>query len=101
MVTFRLKDLQAATKAIHDAEKRSRPSPTRAGSRSAQAGAQLAYSPLVGAENGRRRGVPGAVPQEQEGRGVNKQLSPAGRPVEQQGARELRARQTWPKQALR
>jgi phosphoglycerate transport regulatory protein PgtC len=41
MVTFRLKDLQAATKAIHDAERQAESQAQCAGRRPAQAGAQL------------------------------------------------------------
>ena len=51
MITFRLKELQAATKAIHEAEKALKAKPNARGSELVRQARSLAYSPLVGAEN--------------------------------------------------
>ena len=51
MVTFRLKELQAATKAIHDAEKALKAKPSARGSDLVRQARSLAYTPLVGSEN--------------------------------------------------
>ncbi len=51
MVTFRLKELQAATKAIHDAEKALKAKPNARGSDLVKQARNLAYTPLVGSEN--------------------------------------------------
>ena len=51
MVTFRLKELQATTKAIHDAEKALKAKPNARGSELVQQARSLAYSPLVSADN--------------------------------------------------
>ena len=51
MVTFRLKELQAATKAIQDAEKALKAKPNARGSDLVKQARSLAYTPLVGAEN--------------------------------------------------
>jgi ABC-type Fe3+ transport system substrate-binding protein len=51
MVTFRLKELQAATKAIHEATKALKAKPNAKGNELLQQARSLAYSPLVGAAN--------------------------------------------------
>lgn len=51
MVTFRLKELQAATKAIHDAEKRLKAKPNGQAADLLKQARGFAYSPLVGQEN--------------------------------------------------
>ena len=51
MVTFRLKELQGATKAIKDAEKALKAKPYARGSDLFKQARALAYTPLVGAEN--------------------------------------------------
>ena len=51
MVTFRLKDLQAATKAIHDAEKALKAKPNAQGSALVKQARDAAYAPLVGEAN--------------------------------------------------
>ena len=51
MITFRLKELQAATHAIHEAEKALKTKPNARGSDLVKQARSLAYSPLVGAEN--------------------------------------------------
>lgn len=51
MVTFRLKELQAATKAIHEAERALKARPNARGSELVKQARSLAYTPLVGAEN--------------------------------------------------
>ena len=51
MVTFRLKDLQAATKAIHDAEKALKAKPNAQGSALVKQARDVAYAPLVGEAN--------------------------------------------------
>lgn len=51
MVTFRLKELQATTKAIHDAEKALKAKPNARGADLLKQARNLAYTPLVGAEN--------------------------------------------------
>ena len=51
MVTFRLKDLQAATKAIHDAEKALKAKPNAKGSELVRQARDVAYAPLVGEAN--------------------------------------------------
>ena len=51
MVTFRLKELQGATKAIQDAEKALKAKPNARGSDLVKQARALAYTPLVGAEN--------------------------------------------------
>ena len=51
MVTFRLKELQGATKAIKDAEKALKAKPNARGSDLVKQARALAYTPLVGAEN--------------------------------------------------
>ena len=47
MVTFRLKDLQAATKAIHEAERKLKAKPNPQGAALLQQARSFAYSPLV------------------------------------------------------
>jgi len=51
MVTFRLKELQAATKAIHEATKALKARPNARGNDLLAQARSLAYTPLVGAEN--------------------------------------------------
>ena len=51
MVTFRLKELQGATKAIQEAEKALKTRPNARGSDLVKQARALAYTPLVGAEN--------------------------------------------------
>jgi len=51
MVTFRLKELQAATKAIHDAEKALKAKPNAQGSALVKQARDAAYAPLVGETN--------------------------------------------------
>ncbi len=51
MVTFRLKELQGATKAIQDAEKALKAKPNARGSDLVKQARSLAYTPLVGADN--------------------------------------------------
>ena len=51
MVTFRLKELQGATKAIQDAEKALKAKPYARGRDLVKQARALAYTPLVGAEN--------------------------------------------------
>ncbi len=51
MVTFRLKELQGATKAIQEAEKALKAKPNARGSDLVRQARSLAYTPLVGAEN--------------------------------------------------
>ncbi|MBT9511010.1 MAG: extracellular solute-binding protein [Acidovorax sp.] len=51
MVTFRLKELQAATRAIHDADKALKAKPNAKGSELLQQARSLAYSSLVGEAN--------------------------------------------------
>ena len=51
MVTFRLKELQAATKAIHDAEKRLKAKPNAQAADLVRQARSHAYSPLVGEAN--------------------------------------------------
>ena len=51
MVTFRLKELQGATKAIQDAEKALKAKPNARGRDLVKQARALAYTPLVGAEN--------------------------------------------------
>ncbi len=51
MVTFRLKELQAATKAIHDAEKALKAKPNAQGSALVKLARDAAYAPLVGEAN--------------------------------------------------
>ena len=51
MVTFRLKELQAATKAIHEATAALKAKPNARGSELLAQARSLAYTPLVGAEN--------------------------------------------------
>lgn len=51
MVTFRLKELQGATKAIQDAQKALKAKPNARGSDLFKQARALAYTPLVGAEN--------------------------------------------------
>ncbi len=51
MITFRLKELQAATKAIHEADKALKARPSARGSELLAQARSLAYTPLVGAEN--------------------------------------------------
>ena len=51
MVTFRLKELQAATKAIHDAEKRLKAKPNAQAADLVRQARGHAYSPLVGESN--------------------------------------------------
>ena len=51
MVTFRLKELQAATKAIQDAEKALKAKPNAKGSELVLQARNLAYAPLVGSAN--------------------------------------------------
>ena len=51
MVTFRLKELQAATKAIQEAEKALKAKPNAKGSELVLQARNLAYAPLVGADN--------------------------------------------------
>jgi len=51
MVTFRLKELQAATKAIQDAEKALKAKPSAKGSELVKQARDVAYAPLVGADN--------------------------------------------------
>lgn len=48
MVTFRLKELQAATKAIHDAERRVKAKPNARAAELLREARSFAYSPLVG-----------------------------------------------------
>lgn len=50
MVTFRLKELQAATKAIHEADKALSAKPNAQGKELLSQARSLAYSPLVGAD---------------------------------------------------
>lgn len=50
MVTFRLKELQAATQAIHEAEKRLKAKPNAQGSDLVKQARGYAYSPLVGSD---------------------------------------------------
>ena len=51
MVTFRLKELQAATKSIHEATAALKARPNTRGSELLAQARSLAYTPLVGAEN--------------------------------------------------
>ncbi len=51
MVTFRLKELQATTKAIQEAEKALKAKPNARGADLLKQARNLAYTPLVGAEN--------------------------------------------------
>ena len=51
MVTFRLKELQAATKSIHEAAKALKARPSAKGNELLAQARSLAYTPLVGAEN--------------------------------------------------
>ena len=51
MVTFRLKELQATTKAIQEAEKALKAKPNARGADLVKQARNLAYTPLVGAEN--------------------------------------------------
>ena len=51
MVTFRLKDLQAATKAIHEAGKALKAKPNAKGNELLAQARSLAYTPLVGVAN--------------------------------------------------
>lgn len=51
MVTFRLKELQAATKAIQEAEKALKAKPNAQGSALVKQARDVAYAPLVGADN--------------------------------------------------
>lgn len=51
MVTFRLKELQATTKAIHEADKALRAKPNPQGKELLSQARALAYAPLVGADN--------------------------------------------------
>lgn len=51
MVTFRLKELQAATKAIHEADKALKAKPNAQGKELLAQARSLAYSPLVGEAN--------------------------------------------------
>ena len=51
MITFRLKELQAATKAIHEADKALKAKPNARGGELLRQARSLAYTPLVGAEN--------------------------------------------------
>ena len=51
MVTFRLKELQAATKAIHEADTALKAKPNAQGKELLAQARSLAYSPLVGADN--------------------------------------------------
>ncbi len=51
MVTFRLKELQAATKSIHEAAKALKARPNAKGNELLAQAQSLAYTPLVGAEN--------------------------------------------------
>ena len=51
MVTFRLKELQAATKAIHEAEKALKAKPNAQGSALVKQARDAAYAPLVGEAN--------------------------------------------------
>ena len=51
MVTFRLKELQAATKAIHEAEKALKAKPNAQGSALVKQARDAAYAPLVGETN--------------------------------------------------
>lgn len=51
MVTFRLKELQAATKAIHDAEKKLKSKPNPQAAELVKQARGFAYSPLVGQDN--------------------------------------------------
>ena len=51
MVTFRLKELQAATKSIHEATAALKARPNARGSELLAQARNLAYTPLVGAEN--------------------------------------------------
>ena len=74
-ITFRLKELQAATKAIHDAEAK------LAGKTNAQAAElvkqarDLAFAPVVSRAARRTEGLPEAVRLEQEGSAVAKQIT--------------------------
>jgi len=51
MVTFRLKELQAATRAIHDADKALKAKPNAKGTDLLQQARSLAYTALVGESN--------------------------------------------------
>lgn len=51
MVTFRLKELQAATKAIHEADKALKAKPNAQGKELLAQAQSLAFTPLVGSEN--------------------------------------------------
>lgn len=51
MVTFRLKELQATTRAIHDAEKALKAKPNAKGSELVRQARDVAYAPLVGEAN--------------------------------------------------
>ncbi|MDO5290480.1 MAG: extracellular solute-binding protein [Pseudomonadota bacterium] len=51
MVTFRLKELQAATKAIHEADRALKAKPNAQGNELLKQARSLAYTPLVGADN--------------------------------------------------
>lgn len=51
MITFRLKELQAATKAIHEADKALKAKPNAQGKELLEQARSLAYTPLVGADN--------------------------------------------------
>jgi phosphoglycerate transport regulatory protein PgtC len=90
MVTFRLKDLQAATKAIHEAERKLKAKPNAQAAELLKQARSFAYSPLVSDSHDQGRGVPRAVPQEQEGRGRGQAAHRPGRPVEHQGQGQLR-----------
>ncbi|MDP3135484.1 MAG: extracellular solute-binding protein [Burkholderiaceae bacterium] len=55
MVTFRLKDLQAATRAIHEADRRLRARPNAQGAALLKQARDTAYAPLVGEANVRNK----------------------------------------------
>jgi phosphoglycerate transport regulatory protein PgtC len=67
-ITFRLKDLQAATKAIHAAEAALAKKPNAKAAALLKEARELAYTPVVDAGQGGRQGVPGRLRGQQEGR---------------------------------
>ncbi len=85
MVTFRLKELKGATKAIHEAEKALIAKPN-AWRRSGQAGAQPGLHAARGRREREERTIPGAVPQEPARRGSLQAALRARAVVGQQGA---------------
>jgi hypothetical protein len=92
-ITFRLKELQAATRAIHAADAALAKKPERPGRRAAEGGARCRVLAGGRRRQGDRQGVPGRLRRQQEGRCGQQARHRAGRPLEPQRAAELRARQ--------